>query len=125
MVELPQAGDRGRRKKLTEVLRYRLEQGKSEETILEQARKNNLPIPSKILNAPRLQTGMAFYYMAFNDLSTCRAVGMSPGPIPWTAIREYAIQYDLDEVDFETLVIVINHMDVVFLEHLNKKKPKK
>jgi hypothetical protein len=99
-----------------------LEQGKSEKTILEQARKNKLPIPSRILNAPKLRAGMSFYYIAFNDLSTCRAVGMSPGPIPWTAVREYASQYDLDEVEFETLVIVINHMDVVFLDHVNKKK---
>ena len=49
---------------------------------------------------------------------------MGPGPIPWTAVREYANQYDLDEDEFERLTIIITEMDTVFLKHVHKKKPK-
>jgi len=60
--------------------------------------------------------------MAFFDLCTCRALSESgPGPIPWTAIVEYADRAGL-ELDVEAgFVRVIRAMDAAYLEWYAKK----
>ncbi len=93
--------------------------------ILEQARKQNLPIPDKIRNAPFLLPGLHFYYQAFLDLSTCRPLGMSEGPIPWSAINTYAERHELTDDDYDRFFILIRVMDVAYLEHRDKKRAAK
>ena len=84
-----------------------------------------MPIPDKILNAPVLREDLSFYMIAFNDLSTCRAIGMAEGPIPWTAVREYASQYQLDEDEFESMVFIIQKMDSEYLGYRAKQMKRK
>lgn len=45
-------------------------------------------------------------------------MGMSLGPIPWTAIDRYAIRYRID--DFEDFEHMLSAMDAVYLEHARK-----
>lgn len=46
---------------------------------------------------------------------------MSPGPIPWRDIKEYADFSGLDYDNFGVFVLVIRAMDSVYLEWLSKK----
>ena len=102
---------------------YDLEMGKTEEQILTQAYRNNLPVPDKIKNAPELLPGLDFYYMSFVELSTCRDVGMDAGPIPWYSIREMGRkEYNLDDEDFDKFVSVIRGLDLTYLDHQESKR---
>ena len=80
-----------------------------------------MPLPDKIKNRPRLSPGLDFYYSAFWELMTCRPIGMMEGPIPWTAIHQYAVAhgvYDPDEID--RMSAVIKRMDIAYMEHRHK-----
>lgn len=100
-----------------------MEQGGTEATILEQAYRNNLPIPARIQNAPQLTEGLEFYFHAFLEMSTCRPIGMGEGPIPWTVVRAYADTYDIDTDDeFDTLLTVVRELDFVYLGFKSKKQ---
>jgi hypothetical protein len=90
--------------------------------IIEQARRQKMPIPDKIKNKPLLLTGLQFFYNAFWELTTCRALGMAEGPIPWTAIYQYAAAHgirDSDEIDY--LSAVVKRMDIAYLDYRHKK----
>jgi len=103
-------------------LTYDLEMGKTEQTILDQARTNNMPVPDKIKNAPTLQSGLEFYYTAFIELSTCRDAGMGAGPIPWESIHKMGTDHlDLDEEDFDRFVQIIRGMDLTYLDYQESK----
>ena len=70
-----------------------MEQGKTEKRILQDCQRYNMPIPDAIANAPELEFGSDFYLAAYLELSSCR----TDGPIPWTAIADYCIAYQLDD----------------------------
>lgn len=59
-----------------------------------------------------------FYYDAWGELNSCRQIGMSVGPIPFTAIVEYSRLYEVG--DFEEFLFLIRKMDSVFLPLVNK-----
>lgn len=101
---------------------YDLEQGKTEALILEQARKNRMPVPKRIQNAPELRPGLHYYYYAFVELSTCRNLGMGEGCIPWSAVREYALSEGLGEDDFDRLLILVRGMDIEYLDYQKRKQ---
>ena len=103
---------------------YELEQGKNEKFLLEQAYKQNLPIPAKILNAPVLISGLEFYYKAFLDLCTCRPIGFGEGPIPWNAIKMYSDTHKLDEEEFDRLLTLVKLMDIEYLSFRQKQLDK-
>lgn len=67
-----------------------------------------------------------FFLDAFRELGTCRALGLSPGPIPFTAIAEYSNLMGIE--DFDEFLYVIRRMDSAALEALDKatadKKPR-
>jgi hypothetical protein len=98
-----------------------LEQGPTEQFIIEQAIRNRVPIPDKIANAPILQPGLVFYYKAYLTLSSCRASGWTEGRIPWLAANEYAKRYDLDEEEFDILWTLVCEMDTVYIRHQQKR----
>jgi hypothetical protein len=98
-----------------------LEQGPTEQFIIDQARRNRVPIPDKIANAPVLQPGLAFYYNAFLALSSCRPVGMTEGRIPWTAVDQYATRYALEEDEMDILWTLVCEMDTVYIRHQQKR----
>lgn len=54
-----------------------------------------------------------WYLDAFRELSTCRAIGMAEGPIPFTAIVEYSRIYDVE--DFEEFLYLMRVMDREYL----------
>lgn len=97
-----------------------------ERKIITDCYREGMPLPAKIRNAPELQIGLELYFDAFFELSTCRQVGFGLSPIPWSAIREYALTYGLDDVQTEDLTHHIRTMDEAFLKHHSRTtaKPK-
>ena len=79
------------------------------------------PIPDRIADTTLLP-GAEVYYLAFRELSTCRAFGFGVGPIPWTAIVAWADDAGYDPEQREALQYVVREMDSVYLEHLEKKR---
>lgn len=66
-------------------------------------------------------TGFGFYIDAFRELSTCRPSSFDVGPIPFTAVVEYAKIFEVGPDDFEEFLYVIRAMDSEFLKAQNKK----
>ena len=66
-------------------------------------------------------TGFVWLWEAFNALSSCRAIGMSVGPIPWTAIQQYADVHGFTEDETYMLHNVVRHADDIFLKHVREK----
>lgn len=85
--------------------------------------REGLPLPDKIANAPVVTLGLQLYWVAFMELNSCRGIGMGPGPIPWTAIREYCLEFRLDEDQAEDMFFIIRQLDNSYLLH-NEKKSK-
>jgi hypothetical protein len=95
--------------------------GKDADKLQDQADKMKIPAPDWVLNRPELRIGLEFYYMAFHELSSCRAVGMGEGPIPWTAMKIYADTYEIYDDEFERFVHLLTDMDMAYLKERNKK----
>lgn len=79
------------------------------------------PLPERIQNAPQLHLGLQLYYDAFFELNTCRTVGMGLGPIPWTAVIDYARAFEFDDEQTDSLIYFVREMDAAFLAQKNKK----
>jgi len=84
--------------------------------------RERLPLPAKIREAPSLFQGLELYYDAFLELSSCRFTGFALGPIPWTAMRDYAEAFELDEEQKDDLFYFVRAMDVAYLEHQARRK---
>lgn len=61
---------------------------------------------------------------AYEELATCRTVGMVAGPIPWTAIRAWGERYGLTLEEEEELREYIRTLDAVMLERAPSKGAK-
>lgn len=72
-------------------------------------------MPDAIKNAPELLPGLQFVFEAFGELNTTRAMGQVEGPIPWTAIREYAEVYDVRGDEFDEFNYLIRAMDLEYM----------
>lgn len=63
---------------------------------------------------------LQFYWTAFNDLSTDRQIGMGVGPIPYSAIRSYATDYNIRSRDeFDYFLRLMMAMDTRYLQSAN------
>lgn len=60
---------------------------------------------------PDLDAAAALCVRAWNDLSTCRPIGMDVGPIPWTAIVTWAEFHELDLDSTMLITDVIRLLD--------------
>src|SRR5690606_27660978 len=120
--QLPERGARGRSKKLIELLLYSLEQGPVEQGIIARCIREGLPLPQAIQNAPELLPGLALYYNAYVELDSCRPFGLGPGPIPWTAVEQYAQLLGFDREQTEDLHHHVRAMDRAYLEHWRSKR---
>lgn len=89
--------------------------------MLEQCYQGRRPRPQWLQNAPTLLPGLDFYFVAFNELTTCRSIGMGVGPIPWTVIQEFADREGLDGEERACLLYLIRSMDNAYLDW-NKKE---
>lgn len=83
------------------------------------------PLPEKIRNAPELDPSLRIYSRAFKQLSSCRQLGMGIGPIPWTAVVEYAKIYQLSQEQTDALHFHVERMDGAYLDWVNKKTTNK
>jgi len=62
-------------------------------------------------------------FEAFEKLSTCRQIVMGAiGPIPWSAIDQYAQRMGVvdDELAYEDFVAIIQELDEAFIERRSK-----
>lgn len=88
--------------------------------------RDRLPLPNRIQNAPVLWLGLEFFYSAFLDLNTCRPSGWNLGPIPWSAIADYANAMDVIGEQRDDLFFFVRSLDSAYLEyHEVKAKHKK
>jgi hypothetical protein len=102
-------------------LLYTLEQGPVERTIIESCMREGLPLPQRIENAPELAPGLEFYLAAFYELESSRPMGLDVGPIPWTALQDYALSLGLDDEEQDDLKHHVRALDVAYLKHRAKK----
>jgi hypothetical protein len=82
--------------------------------------RSGQPLPERIANAPELRLGLVLYINAFFDLDTERSHGAMVGlkHIPWSSIKDYALAYELDEYQTESLFYFIKAMDCAHLKNL-------
>jgi hypothetical protein len=80
------------------------------------------PLPQFLINCPELQQGLELYFQAFMELSTCRGVGFGEGPIPWTAMMQWAVHNSLSDDQTDTLVYIMHEMDGAYLRHMAAKR---
>ena len=98
-----------------------MEQGPNADKIVAMARKQKMPVPDKIKNAPNLSVGLVLYWRAFQDLSSDRDIGMGVGPIPWTSMDAWAARNRIRGDSFERFVMILRGMDGAFMEKQGKK----
>lgn len=81
-----------------------------------QAEQNGIELPGHLLNEPELRIDGHFYYHAFWQLTSDRPVGFGPAPIPGSAIRVFARDYELNDEESADLEFMIRRMDGKYLE---------
>lgn len=82
------------------------------------ARRGKTQGPARLLSErPELWPAMVHYYEAYQRLSTCRQYHMGgAGPIPWTAIDQYASRYRYYGEEFDMLLHFVEVLDGVYLQ---------
>lgn len=75
--------------------------------------------PEWFLDCPESMPTDEFYLSAFWDLSTCRGMGLSMGPIPWHHIRDYAEFAGLDPENGFAFCTIIRRLDAAYLQHMS------
>lgn len=95
------------------------------------AEQDGMPIPDAILNAPELWIGDDLFLQGFDELDTCRAIGLAKGQIPWTAIFQYCQFNGFDPDLAHEFNLVIRMVDTEILnyeaeksERTRKNKPR-
>jgi hypothetical protein len=90
--------------------------GRDEAKIVEQCIRGRMPFPDAIANAPELAPGLNLFYLAFLDLTSCRTLGYSQGPIPWLAIHYYCEAHGIEGEQREDLFYHVAQLDKVYLD---------
>jgi hypothetical protein len=107
-------------------LLYTLEQGPTEQFILEQCAQDGFRrIPDAIANAPELDPSLGLFWSAFWDLNSCRSAGMALGPIPWTAMQQWCTLYGVSGEQQADLEFLVGQLDAAFLKWSNRKSDNK
>jgi len=83
------------------------------------------PLPEWINDEPPRLPNENFYLRAFNDLTTCRDVGTSIGPIPWRDIFVYAGFKGLEHDLIDPFIQIIREMDSAYLDYQRDKQADK
>ena len=87
--------------------------------------QRGLKLPDWYQNCPEVTEIDEFFLRAFWDLSTCRSVGMSVGPIPWRDMSEYARVEGLDPDVRAAFIQVLRQLDVKYLDWHRAQEEKK
>jgi hypothetical protein len=82
------------------------------------------PLPDWYLNKPFTDFQGNWYLNAFYELSTNRSLGMSIGPIPWTAITEYATYHGLSRLTTDIFHIIIRALDNAYCKKVSEDNKK-
>lgn len=83
-------------------------------------------MPEAIANAPELLEGLSFFYAAFWDVNTCRSLGFgAEGPIPWTAVRQWAEEHELEGDQRKDLFVYLEKMDGAYLKFVADRAAKR
>lgn len=64
-----------------------------------------------VAKAPKVEDRFQFYWLAYQELGDERQLGMSPGPIPPSKIKQYCEDEELDPLESEALFYVIRTVD--------------
>jgi hypothetical protein len=89
-----------------------------EKDALEEMQDAGMEVPA--LERRQSITGYEWLWDAYWELDTCRQTGMSVGPIPWTAIQQYAEAEMLNADETYMLHTVIRSMDKKFKAYLDE-----
>ena len=81
--------------------------------------------PKWFLEEPALTDHDRWLLRCFGELSTCRSFGMGEGPIPWTAIVEYAKRLELRPAFERQFVRIMRETDRGYLEERARADVKK
>lgn len=108
---------------LTAKLKYDLRFVREGKSWMLMAKKGR-PLPEWITNEPAILPEQRFFLEAFWDLTTTRQVGMSPGPIPWNFIEEYARTHGLDRLNTHVLHRTIRSLDSTYLGEVHREHEK-
>lgn len=105
---------RGRRKKLTDALRWHLEWGDKLQWLQDLARQQGSEpkaLQRRVVPPERIE----WIWRAFWELSGDRQIGFgSPGPIMWASIDAYARRYEIEGERFERLISMVRMLDREF-----------
>lgn len=96
-------------------------EAQAERKIIERCMRERLPLPDHIINAPELFIGLELYLDAFWDLNSTRTSGWGLGPVPWSAINDFASTFELDEFQRDDLHYYVRVLDNAYIEHYSKK----
>jgi hypothetical protein len=86
------------------------------------AAKQELPEKWKHPDNPAPE--LVWVWDAFMELTTCRSIGMALGPIPFLAIKDYALHFGITGLRFELFNKLIRAMDRVLLDDSAQKEKK-
>lgn len=80
-------------------------------------------LPDRVANAPTLGPHQEVYWDAFQELTTCRALGFGGvGYIPWDAMSKYAEFYGFSHDAAQDFFIIIRFMDRAYVEWVDKQR---
>lgn len=74
-------------------------------------------IPPALKNMPDI-SGDEWILESFWELSTCRAIGMTVGPIPWTAVKIFADELELSSISRDLFFRAVRYLDIIYMEHI-------
>ena len=79
------------------------------------AQSKNPGRAAKLFGWPDMPPGWDWIWEAWIDLSSCRMVGFGVGPIPWTAMKAWADDKNLNCIERQDLYHLIPSADAIFL----------
>lgn len=85
-----------------------------------QAANSGAPLPEELLNKPLLESGNVLAYSAWETLFSCRSA--PDQPIPWTAVNDYCICYNIDGELREDLSHLVRALDNYYLQYRDERR---
>lgn len=75
--------------------------------------------PAAFYEREDINPAWLFHWEAFNDLSSERQIGMGVGPIPRSAVKAYAEEFDIVGDAFDKFYRIIRAVDLEYLKQVN------
>lgn len=68
------------------------------------------------MNAPELFLGLELFYIGFLELTSCRSIGMAPGPIRTLDMMDYCDRNGIVDEQREDFLWLMTRLDQKYLE---------